>query len=116
MRAAATDLRVYEGLFFGVDSSDANVCKNHKAYYGQGREGGPGGIEMGGGGSWGGTRDYIDRPRPTYRYTVTTRKDSCGIKMGSDYIRASNVSLILHYLSVRDKATRQRPQTTSFLN
>ena len=23
-------------------------CKNHKAYYGQGREGGPGGMEVGG--------------------------------------------------------------------
>ena len=28
--------------------------------------------------------DYTDRPRPTYRYTVTTRKDYCGIKIGSD--------------------------------
>ena len=42
----------------------------------------------------------------TYRYTVTTRM-SC-IKMGSDESHF-NVSLI-----VRDKVTRQCPQTTTF--
>ena len=42
----------------------------------------------------------------TYRYTVTTRM-TC-ITMGSDESRF-NVSLI-----VRDKVTRQCPQTTSF--
>ena len=41
----------------------------------------------------------------TYRYTVTTKNDSC-IKMGSDESHF-NVSLI-----VRDKVTRQCPQTT----
>ena len=41
----------------------------------------------------------------TYRYTVTTKNDSC-IKMGSDESNF-NVSLI-----VRDKVTRQCPQTT----
>ena len=43
----------------------------------------------------------------TYRYTVTTRM-TC-IKMGSDE-NHFNVSLI-----VRDKVTRQCPQTTTFL-
>ena len=43
----------------------------------------------------------------TYRHTVTTRMTS--IKMGSDESHF-NVSLI-----VRDKVTRQRPQTTTFL-
>ena len=43
----------------------------------------------------------------TYRYTVTTRM-TC-IKMGSDESHF-NVSLI-----VRDKVTRQCPQTTTFL-
>ena len=43
----------------------------------------------------------------TYRYNVTTRM-TC-IKMGSDESHL-NVSLI-----VRDKVTRQRPQTTAFL-
>ena len=42
----------------------------------------------------------------TYRYTVTIRM-TC-IKMGSDDSQF-NVSLI-----VRDKVTRQRPQTTTF--
>ena len=42
----------------------------------------------------------------TYRYTVTTRM-TC-IKMGSDESHF-NVSLI-----VRDKVTRQYPQTTTF--
>ena len=42
----------------------------------------------------------------TYRYTVTTRM-TC-IKMGSDESHF-NVSLV-----VRDKVTRQRPQTTTF--
>ena len=45
----------------------------------------------------------------TYRYTVTTGNDSC-IKMGSNESRF-NVSLI-----VRDKVTRQCPQTTTFFN
>ena len=49
----------------------------------------------------GGEGDYY-----TYRYTVTTRM-TC-IKMGSDE-RHFNVSLI-----VRDKVTRQCPQTTTF--
>ena len=43
----------------------------------------------------------------TYRYTVTTQNDTC-IKMGSDESHF-NVSLI-----VRDKVTRQCPQTTTF--
>ena len=42
----------------------------------------------------------------TYRYTVTTRM-TC-IKMGSDESHSVNVSLI-----VRDKVTRQCPQTTT---
>ena len=51
----------------------------------------------------GGERDY-----DTYRYTVNHQNDSC-IKMGSDESHL-NVSLI-----VRDKVTRQCPQTTTFL-
>ena len=43
----------------------------------------------------------------TYRYTVTTRMTSA-FKVGSDESRF-NVSLI-----VRDKVTRQCPQTTTF--
>ena len=46
--------------------------------------------------------DYI-----TYRYTVIHQNDFC-IKMGSDESRF-NVPLI-----VRDKVTRQCPQTTTF--
>ena len=42
-----------------------------------------------------------------YRYTVTTRINSC-IKMGSDENHI-NVSLV-----VRDKVTKQCPQTTIF--
>ena len=58
---------------------------------------------MGGGG--GGTE--VGRGRSyTHRYTVTTRM-TC-FKMGSDE-RHCNVSLI-----VRDKITRQCPQTTTF--
>ena len=55
----------------------------------------------GGGGGGGGGRLY------TYRYTVTTRNDSC-IKVGSDESHF-NVSLI-----VRDKVTIQCSQTTTF--
>ena len=55
---------------------------------------------MEGGGGEGRRRIY------TYRYTVTTRM-TC-IKVGSDESRF-NVSLI-----VRDKVTRQCPQTTTF--
>ena len=55
-------------------------------------------MEVGGGG---GGRVY------TCRYTVTTRM-TC-IKMGSDKSHFFNVSLI-----VRDKVTRQCPQTTTF--
>ena len=44
----------------------------------------------------------------TYRYTVTTRMTSALIKVGSDESRF-NVSLTL-----RDKVTRQCPQTTTF--
>ena len=44
----------------------------------------------------------------TYRYTVTTRMTSALIKVGSDESHF-NVSLI-----VRDKVTRQCPQTTTF--
>ena len=55
-------------------------------------------MEKGGGGR---RRLYI------YLYAVTTRSDSC-IKMGSDESRF-NVSLI-----VRDKVTRQCPQTYNF--
>ena len=58
---------------------------------------------MGGGGGGGGIeRESIY----TYRYTVTTRM-TC-IKMGNDE-NHFNVSLI-----VRDKVTRQCPQTTTF--
>ena len=49
----------------------------------------------------GGERDY-----DTYRYTVNHQNDSC-IKMGSDESHL-NVSLI-----VKDKVTRQCPQTTT---
>ena len=56
---------------------------------------------MGGRGYGGGGRGRVY----TYRYTVTTRK-TC-IKMGSDESHF-NVSLI-----VRDKVTRQCPQTTT---
>ena len=52
---------------------------------------------------WGKRRLY------TYRYTVTTRMTVSCIKMGSDESHFS-ASLI-----VRDKVTRQRPQTTTFL-
>ena len=75
-----------------------NVHRNHKVYKGRG-EWGEGGEEW----RWGkreGGRVY------TYRYTVTTRM-TC-IKMGSDESHF-NVSLI-----VRDRVTRQRPQTTTF--
>ena len=58
--------------------------------------------DMGGKGYGGGGRGRVY----TYRYTVTTRM-TC-IKMGSDE-RHFNVSLI-----VRDKVTRQCPQTTTF--
>ena len=57
---------------------------------------------MGGRGYGGGGRGRVY----TYRYTVTTRM-TC-IKMGSDESHF-NVSLI-----VRDKVTRQCPQTTIF--
>ena len=57
---------------------------------------------MGGRGYGGGRRGRVY----TYRYTVTTRM-TC-IKMGSDESHF-NVSLI-----VRDKVTRQCPQTTTF--
>ena len=57
---------------------------------------------MGGRGCGGGGRGRVY----TYRYTVTTRM-TC-IKMGSDESHF-NVSLI-----VRDKVTRQCPQTTIF--
>ena len=57
---------------------------------------------MGGRGYGGGGRGRVY----TYRYTVTTRM-TC-IKMGSDESHF-NVSLI-----VRDKVTRQCPQTTAF--
>ena len=43
----------------------------------------------------------------TYRYTVTTRDDSC-ISMGSDESHF-NISFL-----VRDEVTRQCPQTTTF--
>ena len=70
-----------------------NVHRNHKAYWGRGEGGrGYGGVGRG--------RVY------TYCYTVTTRM-TC-IKMGSDESHF-NVSLI-----VRDKITRQYPQTTIF--
>ena len=59
--------------------------------------------EMGGGGR--GYRDWGRGRLYTYRYTVTTRM-TC-IKMGSDESHF-NVSLI-----VRDKVTRQCPQTTT---
>ena len=63
-----------------------------------GEKGGKGGTEVGGKG------DYI----PTATLSVTTdQNDSC-IKMGSDE-NHFNVSLI-----VRDKLTRQCPQTTIF--
>ena len=52
-------------------------------------------------GGWGRGRLY------TYCYTVTTRM-TC-IKMGSDESHSVNVSFI-----VRDKVTRQCPQTTTF--
>ena len=58
-----------------------------------------------------GGRGYGGRGRGrvyTYRYTVTTRM-TC-IKMGRDESHF-NVSLI-----VRDKVTRQCPQTTTFLD
>ena len=58
---------------------------------------------MGGRGYGGGGRGRLY----TYRYTVTTRM-TC-IKMGNDESHF-NVSLI-----VRDKVTRQCPQTTTFL-
>ena len=63
--------------------------------------------EKGGGG---GVRGYGGEGRGrlyTYRYTVTTRMDFC-IKVGSDESHF-NVSLL-----VRDKVTRQCPQTTTF--
>ena len=60
-----------------------------------------------GGGGVGGMEVGKERERVyTYRYTVTTRM-TC-IKMGSDDSHF-NVSLI-----VRDKVTRQCPQTTTF--
>ena len=58
---------------------------------------------MGGRGYGGGWRGRVS----TYRYTVTTRM-TC-IKMGS-HESHFNVSLV-----VRDKVTRQCPQTTTFL-
>ena len=50
--------------------------------------------------------EVVEEGVSTYRYTVTTRM-TC-IKMGSDESHF-NVSLI-----VRDKVTRQCPQTTTF--
>ena len=72
-----------------------NVHRNHKAYEGRG-------LRMEGRGYGGEGRGKVY----TYRYTVTTRI-TC-IKMGSDE-SPFNVSLV-----VRDKVTRQCPQTTTF--
>ena len=71
-----------------------NVHRNHQAFYGRG-EGGGGGMEVGGEG------DYIPIA------TLSPPNDSC-IKVGSDE-RHFNVSV-----TVRDKVTRQFPQTTIF--
>ena len=74
-----------------------NVHRNHKAYWGRG-DGGGGGRYGGGGG------DYI----PIYlSLHYNDQNDSC-IKMGSDESRI-HISLI-----VRDKVTKQCPQTTTF--
>ena len=81
-----------------------HLHRNHKVYY---MDIGPWLIrdgEKGRRGDGGGGRGRLH----TYRYTVTTRM-TC-IKMGSDEGHF-NVSLI-----VRDKVTRQCPQTTTFLN
>ena len=84
-----------------------NVHKNHKAY--QGREEGEGGYGEGGGRGGGGRWRYGGGGRLyTYPY-CQYQNDSC-FKMGSDESHYFNVSLI-----VRDKATRQCPQTTTFL-
>ena len=75
-----------------------NGHRNHKAY--QGREEGGGGGRVWGGEYGGGGRLYT---YPCCQF----HNDSC-IKMGSDESHF-NVSLI-----VRDKVTRQCPQTTTF--
>ena len=68
-----------------------NVHRNHKAYQGRGE----------------GEERYEGRLY-TYRYYCHHQNDSC-IKMGGD---ESNFSVSLN---VRDKVTRQCPQTTTFL-
>ena len=70
-----------------------NVDRNHKAYYGRGVEGG--------GWRWG-EREII------YLSLHCHHQDDFCIKVGSDESHF-NVSLI-----VRDKVTRQCPQTTTF--
>ena len=76
-----------------------NVHRNHKAYLGRG-EGERGKGVWGGGG--GGEREIIYLSLHCHH-----QNDSC-IKMGSDESHF-NVSL-----TVRDKVTRQCPQTTAF--
>ena len=65
--------------------------------------GGGRGMEVGGGGGGGREREIIY----TYRYTVTTAGNDFCIKVGSD---ESHLNCVI---SVRDKVTRQCPQTTS---
>ena len=71
-----------------------NVRRNHKAYQGRGDEG-EGGMEVG-------EREII------YLSLHCHHQNGSCIKMGSDESHF-NVSLI-----VRDKITRQCPQTTTF--
>ena len=70
-----------------------NVHTNHEAYYGRGE---------GGRGVWRGERNVI------YLSLHCQHQNDFGIKMGSDESHF-NVSL-----TVRDKVTRQCPQTTTF--
>ena len=74
-----------------------NVRRNHQAYWGRGEGGG--GKGYGGGGE----REIIYLSLHCHH-----QNDSYGIKVGSDESHF-NVSLI-----VRDKVTRQCPQTTIF--
>ena len=77
-----------------------NVHRNNTAYYERGEVGGGGGgMEVGGGGG----REIIY----THRYTVTTRMTSA---LRWEAMRA----ILISFITVRDKVTRQCPQITTF--